>query len=522
MKSYIRLISFIGLCVFLLLSSCAAPTIKRNSDGLPRSTPEGQGVASENILRFIESIEANNIEVHSFMLMRHGKVISEGWWHPYKSDINHIMHSVSKTFTSTAIGFAVEEKLLKVDDKVISFFPDDLPAVVSPNLEKLTIKHLLTMSTGHEPPPVFTIDQPDWVKLYLAQPIINEPGSVFSYSSYATYMLSAIIQKVSGKTTYEYLQPRLFDTLEIENIQWETDSDGISCGGWGMRIKTSDMAKLGMFYLQNGKWKGKQLLPASWIKEASSVQIYQLDEPTFEQELYDEGAQGYGYQIWRSTHNAYRADGANGQLIIVMPDQDAVIVITSNTSQVPTLFSLLWEHLFPGILERKVIRSDEMTNDLLTSKLSSLHLPFPFTLTDEEKITPLKSDSMTYLIETNEYSINNISFQFDENGTCLMEIKTNNTSYTFPFGLDAWEYGETERPGPYFLNPRRNADGLAPFTITGYASWTQQDELSLRLLYLTESQHETYICNFNDNELQISITNSMEPDKEPVLLKGTL
>jgi CubicO group peptidase (beta-lactamase class C family) len=452
------------------------------------------------------------------MLFRHGKIIAEGYWSPYKADVSHLMHSVSKTFTSTAVGFAVKEKRLTVDDKVISFFPDDLPAIVSPNLEKLTIKHLLTMTAGQNPAPVFHISDNNWVKSFLAVPITNEPGKVFTYSSYATYMLSAVIQKITGMTVYDYLKPRLFDPLGIEGAVWESDPRGINCGGWGLRIKSSDMMKLGRFYLEKGKWNNKKLLPESWIKEATSVHIYQVEDPTFEQEMYDEWTQGYGYQIWRSTHNAYRADGAWGQYILVMPDQDAVLVTTARAADMSKILSLFWEHLFPGITAR-LLKPDDAAGDALISKLASLQIKNPFRTEEDEYIR--RDTVYTYTMEANSFHINNLSFSFDETGGCLLTMNVQGTSYSFDFGQDAWRRGETEKKGPYYLSARRNPEGMQPFSVAGFGSWTEKDELRLNLRYLTEAEYETYNCKFIDKTIEVTVFNSFQPE-DPVTITGSL
>lgn len=511
-----------ALCVIFVLISCKETKKEQPFTQLPYSTPERQGVGTESILRFLEAVDAGQLELHSFMYVRHGYIVTEAWWHPYKADMNHVMYSVSKTVTSTAIGFAVAEKLLTIEDKVISFFPDDLPPDVSPFLKELSVKHLLTMSAGQETPPVFTMSDENWIKRYLQVPIVYEPGSVFSYSSYATYMLSAIIQKVSGQSTLEYVTPRLFEPLGIEHAQWETDTQGISCGGWGLRMKTADMAKLGQFYLQKGVWNGKQLLPAAWIEAASAVQIEQVKEPTEEQRQHDEGAQGYGYQIWRCTiPNAYRADGADGQYILVMPDQDAVIAITSRVRNGGRILKLIREYLLPGMLE-KPLRRDEASGEFLISKVNSLQIPNPF-FTDEEQVTPQKETSRSYLFEPNEKQTErHLTFSFGRNGDCTVSIKTAEQTYSYLFGLDTWKYGMTDCPGPYFLNPRRNPAGLAPFMVAGYASWTGTDELSLRLLYVNETHDETWVCRFENDRVTISSNNSMQPDADPVVLTGRL
>jgi CubicO group peptidase (beta-lactamase class C family) len=214
------------------------------------------------------------------MFLRHGKVIAEGWWEPYSPDLRHTLYSTSKSFTSTALGLAVSEGLLSVEDKVISFFPDQLPDTVSAALKAMSVKNLLTMSAGQDPDPTRIIPARDtnWVSAFLALPVVDDPGSRFLYNSMATYMLSAIVQKVTGENLIDYLTPRLFEPLGIEGMDWEVDPKGINTGGWGLRLKTTDMAKFGQLYLQQGVWNGQQILPAEWIEEATAAQIEQAPE----------------------------------------------------------------------------------------------------------------------------------------------------------------------------------------------------------------------------------------------------
>ncbi len=318
----------IGKTLVLLLLT--VQLLAQKTTSLPRSTPEAEGVSSEGIINFLDAVSKSNYELHSFMVLRHGKVIAEGWWNPYRSDLKHTMYSVSKTFTATAIGLAVNEKRISVEDKVISFFPDDLPEEISANLSELRIKHLLSMSVGHKTDPTYEVRKSDhWIRTFFKTPIVDVPGSKFLYNSVATYMLSAIVQKVTGEKVIDYLKPRLFDPLGIQGIDWEIDPLGINVGGWGLRLKTEDMAKLGQLFLQHGSWEGKQILPVSWIEEASTMKI--LQDPTAPQARRDSSDwhQGYGYQMYRSRNNSYRANGAYGQFIIVLPGQDAVIAITA-------------------------------------------------------------------------------------------------------------------------------------------------------------------------------------------------
>ncbi len=223
--------------------------------GLPRGTPEEQGVSSAGILGFLDAAAKSTNEFHSFMMVRRGHVIAEGWWAPYRPVANHMLYSLSKSFTSTAVGFAVAEGRLKVDDLVVSFFPNDPPENAGGNLAALRVKHLLTMSVGHakDSTPIITKEE-NWVKSFLSLPIENPPGSVFLYNSGATYMLSAIVQKISGQKVIDYLRPRLFAPLQIHGMTWETCPRGINTGGWGLAVQTEALAKFGQFYLQKGAW----------------------------------------------------------------------------------------------------------------------------------------------------------------------------------------------------------------------------------------------------------------------------
>ena len=253
--------SLLNILLFLFVS------FQVISQPLPRSTPEAEGVSSKGIIDFLDAIDNSKHEMHSIMILRHGVVIAEGWWSPYRPELKHTLYSLSKSFTSTAIGFAVAEKKITVNDKVISFFPDKLPQTVSENLAQLTIKDLLSMSAGQAPDPSFAIaPSDDWIKTFFSIPIQNKPGSVFLYNSMATYMLSAIVQKVTGQKIIDYLKPRLFAPLGIEGPDWENDPTGINVGGWGLRVRTEDIAKFAQLYLQKGKWNGKQIIPAAWVE----------------------------------------------------------------------------------------------------------------------------------------------------------------------------------------------------------------------------------------------------------------
>jgi CubicO group peptidase (beta-lactamase class C family) len=331
------LIAHIGLFLLTALHGASAAAV-----GLPRSTPEAQGVSSAGVRAFIEAADQQVDTMHSFMLVRHGHVVAECWWKPEAGEKPHVMHSLSKSFTSTAVGLAVAEGKLSVDDPVLKFFPEDAPAELSKNLQAMRVRDLLTMSTGHQTEPKFTPETP-WTKTFLAHPVDHKPGAHFLYNSSGTHMLSAIVRKVTGETVLDYLRPRLFEPLGIENPEWGVSPQGNTLGGWGLKIRTEDIAKFGQLYLQKGQWNGKQLVPAAWVEQATARQVSNGSDPSKDWD------QGYGFQFWRCRHGAYRGDGAHGQFCIVLPEQDAVIAITANTRDMQAELNVVWDKLLPAL-----------------------------------------------------------------------------------------------------------------------------------------------------------------------------
>ena len=484
----------------------------QTNDVLPRSTPEAEGVSSQGILEFIEAVGKSKHEMHSFMLLRHGKVVAEGWWPPYRPDLKHTMYSVSKSFTATAIGFAVSEKRLTVEDKVISFFPNDLPPTMPPYLAELRVRDLLSMSVGQDPDPTGPVVSRDsnWIKGFLARPVLHPPGTIFLYNSLATYALSAIVQKVTGEKVIDYLSPRLFAPLGIRDMDWETDLMGINTGGWGLRLKTEDMARFGQLFLQKGQWKGRQVLPAAWVEEASTLKIVQ--HPAWPQAKKDSSdwEQGYCYQMWRCRNNAFRADGAFGQFIVVMPDQDAVLVITSETSDMQAEFNLVWQYLFPAIQQGR-LPANKKNTALLQRKLAALALPLPV----KNTVSPLVRDisGKTFALSPNDKYVQALSFQFKDN-VCQLAIKLDSSSYQVAFGAGKWVNGATTRRGPYLVTGAKNyLTGLPAFQVAGSYAWKGDSTLELTLRYIESPHTETFTCRFGKNNVSVEVRNSFNKSK---------
>lgn len=504
----------------LLFLQCSTKTQHNDtvySDGLVRSTPEAEDVQSQGILDFIESIEKKEIKLHSFILLRHGKVVAEGWWDPYKPDTRHIMYSVSKIFTSTAVGFAVNEKLLSLDDKVVSFFPEYKDAyAANPYMQELTVRNLITMTAGNEPWPDFRMRNMDWVNDFLSADLNEKTANRFIYNSYATYMASVIIQRVTGSTMLDYLKPRLFEPLGISDIASEQSPSGFTCGGWGMSVLTADMAKLGQLYLQKGKWNGEQLLPESWIEEASSMQIDNGANLSPSERAQTDWGQGYGYFIWQCRHNAFRADGAFGQLIVVMPDQDAVLVATADTHDMGKELQQVWDHILPAISDKELPENKDAYK-ALTAKLESLALPEPNMKTEKDKNPDFAG---TYTMEKNDLGIVSIEIK-QQNNLCNLILRTGSATHNLTTGNNKWEYSVTDRNSPYYNQSYRNPIGLSPFKVAGYYTWKDAQNLLLKLVYLEDSSFENYKITLDGKKINLLYTNS-EDDSKPIELIGSL
>jgi len=460
---------------------------------LPRTAPEQQGIPSSAILRFVEALDCQIHEMHSFMLLRHGCIVAEGWWSPYSAAHPHQLFSVSKSFTATAVGLAVAEGYCSIDDPVLSFFPDETPAEANDLLATMRVRHLLTMSSGQATDTwSLMVDRPDgnWIKGFFTAPIVDEPGTHFVYNTGATYILSAIVQQTTGLKVVDYLQSRLFEPLSISRASWSESPQGITAGGIGLSLTTEDVARVGQLYLQNGVWQGQQLLPQAWIAEATRAQIGndRGGQPDW--------SQGYGYQFWRCRHDAYRADGVFGQFCIVMPEQDAVLAMTGGIdifdAQEP--LDLVWELLLPamGIVP---LHEDSVTHRRLGETLAGLRLP----PTQGKFDSPLATrvSGRTYTVNPNDLNIQTIALNFTDSG-CIVRIETSAGTETIACGWGEWQQDQYTA---LFKQPVL-FDRTA---VAASGAWTGDDCFTMVVrLYETPFYH-TLVYHFVGDELLIDI-----------------
>lgn len=318
--------------------------VASKTDLLRAKTPEDVGVYGDTVEQFIEYIRRENLEFHSLVVMRHGKVAVEWYNEPFDATTKHTMYSVSKSFTSTAVGFAVSEGLLSLDDKVMDFFPDYKPKIPSANFDKLQVRHLLTMTSGKQTNMIADKGKIDWIADFINSPWVFEPGTKFLYVNENIYMLCAILHRVTKMSVIQYLTPRLFEPLGIDIPFWETDQNGIEAGGWGLYVTTEDLAKFADCYLHGGKYRGRQVIPAEWTEEATKNQLGDAKQIAED----PDNCAGYGYCFWRNAAvpNSYRADGMFSQFAINLPDYDASIITTAAIPVEPEARAAIWK-FFP-------------------------------------------------------------------------------------------------------------------------------------------------------------------------------
>ena len=461
---------------------------------LPRSTPERQGIPSSAILSFVQAADSSIDAMHSVMIVRHGKVVAEGWWAPNDARTPHVLYSLSKSFTSTAVGLAVAEGKLSVDAPVLSFFPGDAPATPSANLRALRVRDLLRMSTGQisEAPvgfvPDATLPPGTWVQRFLAHPVPYKPGTHFLYNSPATYMLSAMVQKTTGQTVLDYLQPRLFAPLGIERPTWVTSPEGIDAGAYGLNARTEDIAKLGLLYLRRGDWNGTRILPAAWVDSATTRQTSNGSDPKSDWD------QGYGYQFWRSRHG-YRGDGAFGQYMLVLPEQDAVVAITSGVKDMQAVMNLVWTLLLPA-MRAEPLPDDGAAQRALRARLSALTMR----TTTGRASSPLAASvsGRWYTLPVNERGIQAIALDLTSPSPAVL-IRSATGETRTPFGIGAWVRSETG-----FANGMERFLAVPPHpAVAASGAWAADRVFTLKLVTIGTPYYSTMTFGFHGDSVSL-------------------
>lgn len=458
-------------------AALAAPTTAGFTDGFARAAPELHGVSADAILAFLQAAQRSSFELHSFMLYRSGAVIAEGWWDPYRADRIHMTHSATKSFAVCGVGLALAEGRFSLQDKVVSFFPEMLPAEVDPKLAAMSVEDLLTMRTGHAEEvsgSVWRQVKTSWVAEFFKIPVVYQPGTKFVYTSAATYMLSAIISKTTGQPLRDYLQPRLFAPLNITHFEWPLDPHGISPGANGLSCRTADLLKLGVLHLQQGVWNGKQVLPREWV---AAVQAQHVPGK-------------YGYQWWLGPHD-YSARGLFGQYVLVFPDSDAVLAITAAIQPGRNfLGSLLYQH-FPAAFGAQALPADDHADLQLKGVTKTLQLLPP--LKPAQSPLAARINGRRFDMAANEDGV--LSLQFDFSASrCRFTMTDARGTHVIEAGLRQ-RIESTTSMSAYKLHHEYQFDFMR---VSAGGSWQDEQTFVMSWCFFESTFRDTVICVFSD------------------------
>ncbi|NLV59856.1 MAG: serine hydrolase [Clostridiales bacterium] len=333
-------------------------------------SPEELGLSSKVLLQYLDEVKKRGLLMHSMMILKDGKLAARLEWKPYDTKTPHMLFSLSKSFTSLAAGFCVAEGLFAYDTPILKLLPDKAPAEPSEWLRQITIHDLLCMGSGLDEKSDFHKTK-DWAREALSYPVRHKPGTHFHYNSHGTYLVSAAVQRVTGMTVRDYLMPRLFTPLGIEQPHWDSCPQGVNCGGWGLHLSCESIAKFGQLLLQHGMWEGARILPEGWVETATSYKIANDGGPP---DPNNEWAQGYCYQFWRTRGNRYRGDGMYGQVCMVDEARGMVIAATAGVRDMGMEFQAMHDFVFPALGAKPGTEADQQA---LRRRIAELEYPFP-------------------------------------------------------------------------------------------------------------------------------------------------
>lgn len=452
------------------------------ADGLARSRPEEQGIAPRDIIAFLDDVAQQDFEMHSLMLWRNGHVVAEGWWSPYRADRIHMMHSLTKSVAVCAVGLAIAEKRFGLQDKAVSFFKDMLPETVDDKLAAMTVEDLLTMRTGHAYMVSGSVWRPiktSWVAEFFKIPVVYQPGTKWVYTSAATYLLSAIVSKVTGQPLADYLKPRLFDPLDIKGYEWPVGPENISPGANGLSWKTVDCLKLGILHAQNGMWNGKQVLPADWV---AAVQFPHVKDT-------------YGYQWWLGPDGAFYANGLFSQLSFVFPKQNAVLAMTAGIPMGSAFTKLVFSH-FPAMLSGTAARNDREFKTLAAHTADLQLLPAPV-----RSASPVARhiSAKKYQFAENADAIKSATLTFADD-RCLFAMEDDRGTHTIEVGIGRAIEGTTTMTGNK-LHHEYQPDVMR---VVASGEWRDTRTFAMTWTFVESAFRDTVECVFEGPLLRLS------------------
>ena len=472
-RNFIRILTS-GAAVATFPAACiSSAAAKGTRSYMRRTTPEQQGIPSQAISGFITEVSKLD-SLHSVMIARNDCVVAEGWWAPYEPELNHWLFSVSKSVTAIGVGLARSEGLLSLDDAVTSFFPGEMPDSPGPHLLEMRVRDLLTMTHGHggnTDRDVMRADTPTWIRSFLSIEPTHPPGSAWHYSNAVSYMLSAIVQQVSGERLVDFLMPRLFEPLGVRNPVWDESPEGVTLGASGLRMRTEDVTRFGQLCLQLGSWNGVQLVPESWIIEATKEQATPPSQDPID---------GYGFHFTIVPHQAaYAAGGVFGQNCIVVPEKQAVVVTTAGVrhGEMQAINDLVWKHLTPSMSDSQ-LPQDQSASSHLSARMDSLFLP---TVDGLAQPPVVAGWTRSFHFAENDRGISNVVFRLA--GDSLdVTIVNRSGNHLIRCGCGSWYSQITGFEPPALTSLGVLGDGSSN-PCASSAAWTSKDSLKVRVCY---------------------------------------
>jgi CubicO group peptidase (beta-lactamase class C family) len=470
---------------------------------LPRESPSRCGVSSRRVIDFLRAVDATGIELHSLMVARGGRVAAEGWWAPYRADLPHQLHSLVKMVFTTAVGIAVDEGFLSLDDRIVDWFADDLPPEPGTGVEGLRVIHLLTGSTGHEAADVVDESGLIWTPTrFLQAPIRHEPGTTFLYNPQAFHLLVELTRRAIGQGVPEYLNARLFGPLGIAPPPWNPADfpDG---------LRTEDLVKIGQLYLNGGVWNGRRILSPEWVA-AAVRQFIPAPQPS--------PYSSYGYFFWQWEHG-YQQSGAFGQYCVVDVDADAVVAVTAETrgSDPVSPWDLIVEHLIPAT--RDPVTPDEDAR--LAAALGGLELSPPAGAADSPLLDRIGGRPLVF--EQNELGWKTVRFDRVPGGIHVtLDDAEGTTRIACAYGawLDGVSTVNGTPPGLAYTGD------LRPARVAAAAAWIAPNVLRAVWRYVELPHHDTITCTWEAGVVVVEIVHSQAgsnglPERRPILRAST-
>ena len=432
------------------------------------------------IYEFIRECEAaENINLINFALIQDNTIIAQFCKKPYKKTSKQLLFSMTKSFTSLAIGIACDKNLLHLDDYITLYFEKELPEKLHPNLERMRLSHLLTMTTGiHDNTYTELFSQPDWIKAFLSQDFPHEPGTYYRYSTHATHMLSAVIKKISNESLEDFLNTNLFYLMGITNAQWEYSPEGLIAGGMGLSLCPADLIKIAIMLLNKGVYNGKRIITEEYLSLATSPQVVKQDEVNII-DKYFSGFE-YGYQFHISPNGTYRADGAFGQFCLIHPEKNIAVIATSQKTKTENFLALADKYLFSDY-----ISNDNLSAASLNEYLQYLSFDKPTKYAENRNIPNIYN---LYRLESNELNIRSIQIL----GSHIIFTFENGVQDKIIINLDKPIYGQSHFVKDLQIHLQEHCI---------YADITKDNIILLTVYYIETPYVVTYSFEFQENKL---------------------